>query len=463
MPYTGTGTPATVQTMGAVVSTLPTTRTVNLINQCNFPVWFSLNGASVAGTSCNAQGAGCPPGTSCNTGTKECYWNNPLPNTGSSYKLNKLADGSNTNSVTIPAYNYGGVQWSGNISASTLCNGTTSCGQADCDNNGGSTSCAPGQGFSQPATQAEVTMNVSSSDSYDVEVINGFHIPISMAPIYYPNVPTPANNYTCGIPGSFTPGNGFGACNWTPAQVPTPTGGTGYSSGYYWVSKTTKTCNITSAADQCGPTQLCGLYQDPTNKAFSQLCGDFLGYWSADEVCSYSGLPSAVDNFFGCSQPLPNVSTASNPPYFPLNATLYRLMECKVPSKDPNPLYNSCYNSYASGDVQTCCGCVDWWLPSKTPNATINSNGAAQSCGTQVDPQWTQFIQPKIQWMKQTCPSVYTYPFDDKTSGFTCSNNLPGDSNSVGYTITFCQGADPSLGNTGLPPGSINDGRGVGG
>ncbi|WP_457589595.1 thaumatin family protein, partial [Legionella pneumophila] len=76
------------------------------------------------------------------------------------------------------------LQWSGNISASTLCNGTT-CQQAACGNAGGTTSCAPGIGFTQPATQAEITMNLTTSDSYDVEVINGFHIPISMQPIYY--------------------------------------------------------------------------------------------------------------------------------------------------------------------------------------------------------------------------------------------------------------------------------------
>jgi hypothetical protein len=56
--------------------------------------------------------------------------------------------------------------------------------------------------------------------------------------------------------------------------------------------------------------------------------------------------------------------------------------------------------------------------------------------------------------MKKVCPSAYVYPFDDKTSTFTCSNNTGNAPNSVGYTITFCAGGD-----TGLPAGATDDGR----
>lgn len=447
LSYTGTGSPATISTAGTYVTSLPTTRTINLVNQCNFPVWFSLNGSAVTGVSCNAQGNGCPAGTSCNTSTLSCYWNNPGPNSGTSYRL---AKNGGSNSVTIPSINYGGIQWSGNISASTLCSGT-SCAQAACNNQGGTTSCSPGKGFSQPATQAEITMSANNNDSYDVEVINGFHIPISMAPFFYTNIPATANNYNCGTPGSYTAVNNFGACNWNTASLPAPNNGTGFSSGYYWVSNGSKTCNINSAASQCPTGQLCGLYQNPSTNAFSQTCGKFLGYWSADQVCSNTGLSSTVSNFFKCTMSLPTTS-----PSFPANATLYNLMACAVPSGDVNPLYNSCYLSYpgaSAAQIETCCGCVDWWNSTDTSGAIIQSNSSTQSCGTQVDPIWTKYIQPMVQWMKATCPSAYVYPFDDKTSGFSCTNNLPNQPNSTGYTITFCEG------NTGLPTG-ISDGRG---
>lgn len=449
--YTGgTGSPSTIATTGTFVSSLPTTRTITLVNQCTFPVWFSLNGSAVANVSCNAQGVGCPTGTSCNTSTLLCYWNNPGPNTGTSYQL--TATGSTSqNTVTIPANNYGGIQWSGNISASTGCSGS-SCAQASCNNNGGTTSCAPGKGFSQPATQAEITMSAASNDSYDVEVINGFHIPISMTPYYYASTPATAENYNCGAPGSSSTTNNFGACNWSNASLPAPSGGTGFSSGYYWVTNGGSPCNINTGASQCSSGQLCGLAQDPSTNAFSQVCGNFLGYWSADQVCSNTGLSSTVSNFFNCSMSLPTSS-----PSFPANATLYNLMACQVPTGDVSPLYNSCYLSYPGqnpSQIATCCGCVDWWNSSETSGVTIQSNPTTQSCGTQVDPIWTQYIQPMVQWMKASCPSAYVYPFDDKTSGFTCTNNLPNQPNSTDYTITFCEG-----GNTGLPSG-ITEGRG---
>ena len=448
VPFTGgTGSPAEVTTAGTVVTTLSTTRTIKLVNQCSFPVWFSLNGSAVSGVSCNAAGQGCPPGTSCNTSTKSCYWNNAKPNTGTSYMLAK--NGGN-NTVTIPAHNYGGTQWSGNISASTLCNGS-SCAQAACDNHGGTTSCAPGKGFTQPATQAEITMGAATNDSYDVEVINGFHIPIVMQPEYYAGIPATADNYNCGAPGNYAAGNNFGSCNWKNVSLPTPSSGTGKSSGYYWVSGGGKACSITQGTSQCPTNQLCGLSQNTATGVFTQSCGNFLGYWSADQVCSNAGLSAEVSKFFNCSLPLP---TASG---FPVSSTLYKLMACSVPSGDVKPLYNSCYLSYpgeSTTAIETCCGCVDWWNPNNTSGTTIHANQATQSCGKQIDRSWTQYVQPMVQWMKATCPSAYVYPFDDKTSGFSCTNNLPNKPNSTGYTITFCQG------NTGLPTGLTVDGRG---
>ncbi|CEG56215.1 Dot/Icm T4SS effector LegT [Legionella fallonii] len=437
LSFTGTGTPATVVTSGSVVASLPTTRTVTLINQCNFPVWFSLNGSSVSNQTC---AAGCPSGTSCNASTGECYWNNYGPNSGTY----QLASGGGTTTVTIPtpSFSSNGIQWSGNISASTLCNPSSpsgACGQASCGNSNGSTACSPGIGFTQPATQAEITMNLNTDDSYDVEVINGFHIPISMAPMYYSGIPATANNYTCGIPGGYNGGvttNGFGSCNWDNAIPPST------KNGYYWVTGGGSSCNINTTTTQCPAGQLCGL-----NSSFNQTCGNFLGYWSADQVCSQSNLSSTVSNYFLCKQALPG--------NFPTGATLYSLMACSVPTGSTNPTYNSCYLSYpnyTAEQIQTCCGCVDWWNSSETGGVAIGANSTAASCMSQTDPQWNQYVQPMIQWMKATCPSAYTYPFDDKTSGFSCTNNLPSQPNSTGYLITFCEG------NSGLPAG-ITEGR----
>ncbi|CZH91265.1 thaumatin domain-containing protein [Legionella pneumophila] len=138
-------------------------------------------------------------------------------------------------------------------------------------------------------------------------------------------------------------------------------------------------------------------------------------------------------------------------------------MLCSVPTGFTGPRYNTCYNAYPSSsptDIAQCCGCVDWWNTAQTNNVAIGANPNTESCTQpgasqpQTNAQWNSFVQPMIQWMKRACPSAYIYPFDDKTSGFTCTNNLSGQPNSTSYIIRFCPG-----GITGLPAG-VTEGRG---
>jgi hypothetical protein len=131
-------------------------------------------------------------------------------------------------------------------------------------------------------------------------------------------------------------------------------------------------------------------------------------------------------------------------------------MACAVPKGDIEPTFNSCYLTYSgvpSNNQLPCCGCIDWWTVSG-----IGANSDTQSCTQpgqstpQTDPVWNTNLQNGVAWLKKACPSAYTYPFDDKSSTFSCTNTIPGEPNSVGYTITFCQG------NTGLPA-TKNEGR----
>ena len=52
---------------------------------------------------------------------------------------------------------------------------------------------------------------------------------------------------------------------------------------------------------------------------------------------------------------------------------------------------------------------------------------------------WTDYVLPSIAWLKKSCPTCYTYPFDDKSSTFQCSNQTTAatGTNSVPYVITF--------------------------
>lgn len=428
---------ASVVTSTNVVATLGTSRLITFQNKCGFPVWFSLNGGALGNSpTCNSS-ADCPTGTSCNTSNKTCFWQNIAP-TNNTYKIAAYS-GTGTapsNTVTIPATGADStIQWSGAMSASLNCDGSTNCGLASCGNSGGSTACAPGLGYSQPATEAEVTLELNTSDSYDVEVINGFHIPISMEPGPVSYV-TPSN-YSCGAPGSATvsSGTGFGQCHFTPLPVAPP------STAYYKVSTSSTTCTI-GATNTCTGGLQCGL-----DSALQPVCGQFLGYWTADQACGMNA--TAANPYFGCNTQLSTLSTL-----FPANDTLEKLMLCSVPKGDTGPLYNSCYLGYTAGTSGTCCGCVDWWQDG------IGANSTAQSCtnlstGLQTDAVWNSHIQTQVQWLKNACPSEYVYPFDDKTSGFSCTNNLPGASNSQDYLITFCPGG---IADTGLPAG-ITEGR----
>ena len=429
---------ASAATPGPTSSTLTTTsntvtaggsRTVNFVNACDFDVWFSMNGGAIGDSPNCTTDVQCPSGTSCdpsaNGGKGICFWINPRPSAHpantpvSPYHL-QAAGGVSTNSVTVPvAANAIDVntQWSGNISASALCNGSTKCDLADCNNKGGSDSCVVGHGFSQPATQFEITMIKNDRDYYDVEVINGFHIPIQVTPIAPHAIPS--DQYNCGTPGNPTAGAGFGSCNWNNAVVPTP------SYAYYWVTnlaacKPDNTCAVAG--------QLCGL-----DDKVDRVCGNFLGFWSADNACAVN--PTKAQPYFGCNNYL-------GTPYAANTYKMNSLYGCITPTASQSTL-NSCY-TFNNSD---CCGCANW------EDFGITIPAATDACMNTSNTIWTGTVQPTIQWMKAACPSYYTYPYDDKSSSFRCSNVAAG-SNAVGYTITFCPG-----GNTGKPAGAT-EGRG---
>ena len=418
-----------VTTATVVSSSTPTnSRTMKFVNQCNFNVWFSLVGGNrpdANGNNIPCQSSDdCPNGSQCNPnsngGNGQCFWRNYGP-VDNDFMLTasggtKIVLLPNT---TTPADN--NVFWSGVAGARTGCNGTNNCITAQCNGSGGSNACQPGVGFTQPATQAEFTFVNNMVDTYDVEVINGFHIPIEMKPTDGQGVTV--SGYDCGAPGAFNPENGFGACNWNAATPP--------SNDYYWVTDGGATC---TTSNSCPANQLCGF-----TLAIEKKCGNFLGFMSANEACALN--ESNAEATFKCNQFLPA------PPFTP--AGTYQLADlygCKVPDKN-GPILNSCYQS---GATDACCGCANWHdLPGITLPATV-------ACFNTGDITWKNEVQPGLQWIKEACPNYYTYPFDDKSSTFTCSNINGGNpTNTTNYTVTFCPGGG---GATGLPTG-VTDGR----
>lgn len=396
-------------------------RTITFTNNSAQTVWFGLVGGAVNTNPCTSdsqcsQGSSCNP--SANAGAGECFYNTPVPVNGS-YQLTN----GQSNSVLIPDY---GLQyvWSGNMAARTgaTC-ATGTCDTADCGSGGGNNGCPVGGGFAQPATLSEFTLQRNTVDSYDISMINGVNVGNQITPSV-----AGTSAYVCTSPGSQSAQSfGLGTCDWL-------TGFTPPSAYYVYVKPSTSnpsTC-VTSATCTSSPDTTCGLNFDKTTNTFtkgSSICGQFLGYVTANQVCSFANTnltPGSSNNpgdpFFAC-----DTSAGSNLAAY----TNWGLFACKAQA---NGDLGTCYNTAANPPASTpnCCGCVDW----QNAGGGIVVPSTTTTC-VNTDTTWTSTVYNGVSWLKKACPTAYSYPFDDKASGFSCSNISGSSINTVNYTITF--------------------------
>lgn len=64
---------------------------------------------------------------------------------------------------------------------------------------------------------------------------------------------------------------------------------------------------------------------------------------------------------------------------------------------------------------------------------------ASEEC-LSSNPAWVGVVQDQLIPPKTACPTAYTFPFDDPTSTFQCSNGAGGEAgNTQSYTVTFCE------------------------
>lgn len=304
-----------------------TSRVMTMRNLCNEPVWFGFAGGSgrsrnsPTDTRCGGDGD-CFEGTKCiRTGDiSQCFFVNPAPG-DNNFKL----DAGASKDVQIPIYNNGlDIIWSGAITGRSGCDGAgQNCRTADCGNDGRG-NCKPSQGFNQPATQAEMTLAKQFIDFYDVEIINGVHMGVSMEPM---NAATSTNPYECGAPGSKYPKSGkFGGCSW---NLNPP------SNDYRQVTPGGNRCNQDG---ECQNGNVCGTSFNPGHADLLQkTCGQIVGYWSADQIC---GIIPSYGAPFNCQDRLPA-------PHDGL--TNWNLYACVG--------IGSCYQNGAASD---CCGCANW-------------------------------------------------------------------------------------------------------
>lgn len=398
-------------------------RNFTLVNKCLIPVSFGFNGGAIPNSPTCSSDAGCPHGSRCNSTTKACYYTNPVPVNGQ-YTLAPNA----SSIVTITDFSNLSAIWSGGIAGRTGCGVTGACETADCGSNGANKACPVGQGFANPATLAEMTLERTITDTYDITAINGVNVGVSMGPTN--NTPASTQPYICGNPGGAIANNvQMGNCDWNlSAYTPVP------ASTYVYVKDTTgATCSTTSPDCSGFAGTVCGLSFNAPANTLTKKCGKQLGFLNANQICSFAhtnfnypnnGL-NPGDAYFNCDSQL--MTPASLMTYSELS-----MYACKTPNAAQSPL-NSCYKNYGHA-VDDCCGCVDWWNVS----GVVVPQSATQSCGSNSNSFWTGTVQATISWLKRACPTMYTYQYDDASSKFTCSNIGGSGKNTVNYTITFC-------------------------
>jgi hypothetical protein len=282
-----------------------------------------------------------------------------------------------------------GTQWSGNLAARTACGAN---GQ----------SCPP-----QPTTLAEFTLanqaaGPPGTDFYDVSVINGVGVAMSMAPIVGTFAAQGSTPYSCGAPGASSGSGGLGGCSWSVSPV---VGGTDETTWAHAVAPGGASCS--SDADCTAPSR-CGLAQG--GGSFTHTCGTPLGWWTADQIC---GVDPGFGAPYDCASTVQNANGSTS--------TYAQLFACVGPEQG-----QSCYST---GATQDCCGCgtnaAAW------PKAT----GPGFACRND-NPRWQGVAEPWLAFLKQACPTAYVYPFDDATSTFTCGRAQSVAS--VAYVVTFC-------------------------
>lgn len=416
-PYDGITSHASAVTSTQVLALSNTSalHTVMFVNQCNQNVWYEF---------ANGTGVHSP---------------DPTPQNQrkfSDYQMNLQVKGAAPSTKVLSFSEY----INGNIYGRTQCMQSAGyCQTASCEivsqaNN--DWACKPDKGVTGPATLLEEYMpNAVDSDGvYDVTVINGLNIPAEMKSL----APTSSDLFGCGQAagatiqpaGGGTPTTSLGACSWSFSP---PTTGINEAANFIWV--TPGADDGCTDSTPCGTGLYCGMaYASVTAvngglPPINRRCGAFLGYWQVGDYVVY---PSPSD--WGTHDLYTNYSLDTNlilgPTGYPYGTiggtqTKYKdIYTCPIPTST-----GSLSTGYNSGNKNVC-GCHQWTMTaSSSPCAEDNAD-------------WESIVYPQMSWIKDGCPTAYTYQFDDKSVSFTCQ--IPKQKTS--YQITYCPG-----GKTGAP------------
>ena len=342
-------------------------------------------------------GGSCPAGTACSAARVPpgCFWVLPAPSSGT----RDLAPGESvTYVINTPAINH--IQWSGNVYGSTQCSGAN-CATGRCP--GGV--CNPGVGPEGPTTRGEFTFLDNTVDYYDISLIDGVNVPMSMGVDpsgRYRAAPSGPNGaYWCGTGGASTASHPtLTSCSWS--FNPTNVAGADRSNLLRYVMPSDRACTTDT---DCAGVGVCGTIIAPGTARAERRCGAQVGWWTANQLCSETAGTLGA--------PLDCGGVVSGPGGGRRN----NLFACS------GPYSQSCYSA---GATSTCCGCAVW------PGYPVTSTCQSQN------PDWNSTVLPWVTFAKSACPTAYSYQYDDPSSTFVCRSE--GDLNGTDYVITFCPG-----------------------
>jgi len=388
----------------------------------------------------NPQSA-CPIGASCAQGGANpsadsvyfCFWSPLTIATGA----NPLEKG---NSATVFISNSSGItsgtqqiQWSGNYHVDK-------CPAGICPKLESSV----GTGPTYPAvTLAEVTYQYGPVDYYDVSIINGVNYALTFGPTQSSLIST-SDAYTCGQAGSFSAQNGgWSLANQNSAGLPASSwdfipqessivGGIAVGdapASYFAVVESAGvnygTCNSNGKGCNAGST--CGW-------DYSQVATGSYAFESSQRVCGKFVSWAPANQIFGWNESSTNRAPFNFANTFVVNPAYQDVSAISVGNYQL--CNNNTYSSYGNQPINPtdskvvtpvmACGGVNW-----------NESGITRPTGqaVTVNPYWMSQALPTIVWLKQACPTCYTFPYDDFASTFTCSNSSKGSQNSTNYTI----------------------------
>lgn len=455
---------ASAKTATKVASHQQSKHHILLINQCKFPVWYGI---------ANGGNHNCP-GTHCQTQDPNLA-THPTGAPPSTYYLPAQVQGAAPSTIDLAVTSYqNGTIWP--RTGCTMQNGQFNCATGTCQTKNNSATClAPSDGGTGPVqpqspfTKIEgyLTSIPGGDGVYDVSVINGMTVPVEMKAFGPSTGNTASTVYNCSAAGALIQpavNNKLGNCTWRfnpESTMPI----SDINSDFYWVEP--------GADSGCANGINCGMSYNayPQNNGNSpgpvnRREGDFLGYnpllnntaytanaqWGSKNLFTLYGMDKQIagqtaNNNYGTTLVGGTNIVLPGNTYPAYNVLL------SIPGITNNGSLNSCYqidNSFFAH----CGGCINWTntLPAKpcgdgSPNyvAGMNFDWTTNPINAPVG-NYTPF--QAIAWLKNACPTAYSYQFDDQASSFQC-NQDKGKKLLTSYQITFCPG-----GVDGLPAGA---------